>query len=623
MKLLAAASAVVVASVAQAGAAVAPVPPIVFSSDRSPALRTPHRYAVTLDGRSRTGLSLPREGASPDGRFVARIGGVDGDPAVEIVRAGQTTPSTVIRGFPEPPGLVPVVTRLTWSPNSKRIAITVLRPCPPYVRGCNTSEVWVAGVGSRKPTRVATGRAPVWAPDSVRVAVVAYYGPWSGDSVFAGPAVPHGLRPLARGTLPAWSPRGASLAYVSPAGIGVTPAARRRPRLVARGATDARPVWSPSGRELAFVLSDTLHNGGTLYVADLAKRRVRVLAHAPAPDGWPALPAWSPNGRLIAFVVPRRTFTELPGGPVYSFDRQIVVVAKTGGRLRQLTREPPWASFGAVGWNRAGTRVTYTFELFQSDYELFALDPEGGRPRQLTDDLVDDLAPSWAPDGEHVVFQRAHVQPGPQVAVSGLYVRSLATGEERLLRPLSGRVYPVWSPVGGTIAIVVDNRIVLVDATDGSIVRTFETLSTGPFAPAWAPDGGRLAVSAWSPAVGSTEIFVVDVRVGDVTAITSVNAALSPAWSPDGRWISFVGRRDERDRMALWIVRPDGTGLTSLSGAVDFAGAPAWSPDSRRIVYAVKPSYDRYELHLVDVDGRNDRVLYAAIGSIDGLDWRR
>lgn len=228
----------------------APVPPILFASDRSPALRVPHRYAVTLDGGSRTSLSLPREGASPDGRFVARIGGVDGDPAVEIAPAGQTTPRVVIRGFPEPPGLVPVVTKVTWSPNSKRVAITVLRPCyPNYPLHCNTFEVWAAGIGSRKPARIATGRAPVWAPDSVRLAVVAYYGPWSGDTVFSGRAVPHGLRPVARGILPAWSPRGASIAYVAPAGIGVTPAARRKPRLVARGRADAPPVWSPSGRE--------------------------------------------------------------------------------------------------------------------------------------------------------------------------------------------------------------------------------------------------------------------------------------------------------------------------------------------------------------------------------------
>ena len=55
----------------------------------------------------------------------------------------------------------------------------------------------------------------------------------------------------------------------------------------------------------------------------------------------------------------------------------------------------------------------------------------------------------------------------------------------------------------------------------------------------------------------------------------------SPVWSPDGRRIAFVSRRDGK---ALYVMNADGSGLRIVA-RVERLATPAWSPDGRRIAF--------------------------------------
>ncbi len=122
-----------------------------------------------------------------------------------------------------------------------------------------------------------------------------------------------------------------------------------------------------------------------------------------------------------------------------------------------------------------------------------------------------------------------------------------------------------------------------------------DVLAAGPGA-VWSPDGRSIAFGLYLPeppfgcprdGVGPWEIQVIAASGGTARNLTR-NAecffASAPAWSPDGSRIAFTGSDLSRpqNRLGIYVIRADGTGQRRLA---DGAG-PQWSPDGTRIMYA-------------------------------------
>ena len=132
--------------------------------------------------------------------------------------------------------------------------------------------------------------------------------------------------------------------------------------------------------------------------------------------------------------------------------------------------------------------------------------------------------------------------------------------------------------------------------------------------PAWSPDGRKLAFV--SRRDGNSEIYVMNADGGAQENLTRQPASDShPSWSRDGRKLVFVSRRD--GNAEIYVMNADGSGLRNLTRAPSDDLDPAWSPDGRAIAFVQKKcvpnrpcgtAYKNY-LYVVNADGTRLRRL--------------
>lgn len=171
----------------------------------------------------------------------------------------------------------------------------------------------------------------------------------------------------------------------------------------------------------------------------------------------------------------------------------------------------------------------------------------------------------------------------------------------------------------GEPAQVPHSRIYIVDA-DG---QNFRPLFTGTIrsgvanevSPAWSPDGTRIAFIGVKDG-GAADLYVVDANGQappfKITNLAGFQFSLGQiSWSPDGQKLAFGYAQD------IHVVNTDGSGamIKLTDSALSRESAePAWSPDGRKIAYASGES-----LYVMDADGQNQVPL-----NIEGQEpsWR-
>lgn len=112
-----------------------------------------------------------------------------------------------------------------------------------------------------------------------------------------------GLRPLAKGEYPAWSPTDNRIVHRDcvggSCGLWIIDANSNDPTArqhITTGASDGQPSWSPDGKRIAYISKED--GNFEIYVINSDGSNPVRLTSDPASDG---LPVWSPDGRWIAF----------------------------------------------------------------------------------------------------------------------------------------------------------------------------------------------------------------------------------------------------------------------------------------------------------------------------------
>jgi Tol biopolymer transport system component len=134
--------------------------------------------------------------------------------------------------------------------------------------------------------------------------------------------------------------------------------------------------------------------------------------------------------------------------------------------------------------------------------------------------------------------------------------------------------------------------------------------------PSYAPDGREVAFDTQWRGYGG-EIWVVSAVDGRLRPLTSHPATArryedsQPAWSPNGKWIAFASDRTQGapTRSNIWLVRPDGSGLTQLTRDAGRGGEPAWSPNGMRVAFTTDSSSGWNDIWAINAHGGNLRQL--------------
>jgi Tol biopolymer transport system component len=181
----------------------------------------------------------------------------------------------------------------------------------------------------------------------------------------------------------------------------------------------------------------------------------------------------------------------------------------------------------------------------------------------MTPDGQASTQPSWLPDGRGILFRRS----GP------------------------GRASTIWQ----------------MGVSGQSPALRFAPPNP-PLYQSFSPDQRRVAYAGILSPTGDTDrgIFTLNVDGGGLETLYDVPGAYdsAPAWSPDGTKMAFesnadvAGANPEGD-MEIWVMQADGSGPAQLTHNTAHDEGPAWSPDGRSLAYTSGPDEKHGDIHVM------------------------
>ena len=317
----------------------------------------------------------------------------------------------------------------------------------------------------------------------------------------------------------------------------------------------------------------------------------------------------------------------------------------SGGVIFSPTLSPPT-------WSPDGSQISFLGSVPGGSLGLWSINPGGGSPQLLVNDVSVSGQPKWSPHGEYLAYISTKGGDSPEI-----WLWSRQTQKDVQLTHMGENILSMnWSPDGTRIAFSngrYGNQDVYVVTAPGGKVLRLTSDSRYELFPSWTPDGRQIVFDrldeAWvrhdlmvmpsdgsSPPHALAEADYFDYRIGAEFGYAPVApdgqrilfrsersgwmnywtvpisggvprplAAESAeqseaAWSPDGKWVAYVANRN--GTAGLYVVAAAGGAPRALvNPSVGIVANIAWSPDSGQLSYTLEEPTAPAELFTVNL----------------------
>ena len=246
--------------------------------------------------------------------------------------------------------------------------------------------------------------------------------------------------------------------------------------------------------------------------------------------------------------------------------------------------------------------------------EIYISDFDGFGAQGVTSDGVIVAAPDWVP-GKLGLYYVSYKNGGPEILS-----HDLNSGKRNRFAAYPGsNMSPAVSPDGSKVAMILskDGAVDLyVCNTDGSGLRRLTKSREDESSPCWSPDGQWICYAG----KGNERRALWKVSPGGGTPVRIATSGISnpsePDWSPDGKWIVFTA---QMGGFEVCVVPASGGSATPLVSGED----PSWAPNSRTVVFAQRDGKNSRRLSMLDVPTKQTKTVSRISGSNSQPSWAK
>jgi Tol biopolymer transport system component len=335
---------------------------------------------------------------------------------------------------------------------------------------------------------------------------------------------------------------------------------------------DYMSTFSPDGQWIAFRSG---RQGGGIFIMGSTGESVRRLTD------FGFSPEWTADGKEI--IVSTVNIWN-PAERYFKGEGKLWAIQVSSGKKRLITKEgdaiQPSCSphaYRIAYWGWGGRSVVWTIPY------------AGGDAVAVTSDSSRNWNPVWSPDGNYLYYlsDRSGVMNIWRVAINEKSGEVLGV-PEAVTTPSSATWNLRFSRNGNTFVYVnKETKFVAyrsdfdpvkekIKGTPVPVIQGTKKLEfIGP-----SPDGEWLAYNQTEP---QGDLFVVRKDGSGMRQLTNDRFKdRAPAWSPDGKRIAFYS--DRSGKYEIWMINADGSNLqqvTDITG--DIPAKPVWFPDGKRL----------------------------------------